>query len=60
MLWCGDDDGADANALHAAAAQIGLTLPEACIDGVLANVALLKSHAALVEAFAPQAEGDDA
>lgn len=34
-----------------AAARAGIDLPEACVSGVIDNLALLASHAALLDRF---------
>jgi hypothetical protein len=34
------------------AASVGIDLPEACVEGVVANLALLREHAARIDDFA--------
>lgn len=35
----------DEEALKVAAAEVGLTIPDACVEGVLSNLKLLADHA---------------
>lgn len=47
-----EDEGADASFAIRLAASIGIDLPEACIAGVVANLAVLREHAVRIDAFA--------
>jgi hypothetical protein len=42
---------ADAAFAVGVAASVGIDLPQACIDGVVANLALLREHAARIDNF---------
>jgi hypothetical protein len=52
----GDSPG-DPSFVVALAASMGIDLPASIIDGVAANVALLREHAARFEDFVPPADG---
>lgn len=44
-------DETDEQKARAAAATVGIDLPEACVPGVIDNLALLATHAALLDRF---------
>ncbi len=44
----------DSNDLERMAALLALTIPEACVPGIIANLDLLKSHARVLEAYLEQ------
>ncbi len=44
------------DSIDEAALMLGLKVPEACRDGVAANLALLRTHAAVLFAVPPEGE----
>lgn len=46
----------DTHDLERMAALLALTIPEACVPGIVANLDLLKNHARVLEAYLEQGE----